>query len=63
MNRIMLPSAALLDTDSSPFRLGQEATLGESLGKFLGEDHMPVASRRKGNNRECLAENVRCRTW
>ena len=40
MDRIVMPSATLLDANSTPLRLGQQTALGERLGQFLGENDM-----------------------
>lgn len=51
MNRVMLPAAALLNADSTPFRFGQEATLGKSLGEFLGKNHVSVGNVKEYSKR------------
>jgi len=47
MNSIVLPATTLLHTNSTPFRFGQETTLGKRLGKFLGKNDVPVIEERK----------------
>ena len=42
MNRVMLPSTALLNSDATPFRLRQETRLREGLGQLLGKNDMSV---------------------
>jgi len=42
MNHVVLPSTALLDSNTAPLGLGQEAALGQSLGQLFGENHVTV---------------------
>lgn len=40
MNGVVLPAAALLHSNASPFRFRQETALWQRLGQFLRENHM-----------------------
>lgn len=40
MNGIMVPAAALLDTNAAPFRLRQETALRQRLGQLFWENNM-----------------------
>ena len=51
MNRIVLPATTLLDSNAAPFRLGEEASPGQRLGQFLGENDV--------SDVECVSECVR----
>ena len=51
VNHVVLPAAALLHSDATPFRLGQETTLGERLGEFFGEDHMTAEEKQPKKSR------------
>ena len=50
MNRIVLPATTLLDSNAAPFRLGEEASPGQRLGQFLGENDV--------SDVECVSECV-----
>jgi len=51
VNHVVLPAAALLHSDATPFRLGQKATLGERLGEFFGEDHMTAEEKQPNKSK------------
>lgn len=49
VNCIVLPSTALLNANTTPFRFGQETRFGECLGQFLGKNDMSKKSTEKNN--------------
>lgn len=45
MNRVVLPTTALLDTHSSPLSFTQKATLRKAFRGLLRQDYMPTKTR------------------